>query len=84
MKSTSAARNPDTSATRNPANAPNRTATRKWSGIASWIAQTCSVVATYTFGLPIGGDVRREHGLRPSTPSCIASDMICENRECSA
>ena len=32
--------------------------------------------------LPIGGAVRREHGLRPSTQSCTASDMICASREC--
>jgi len=46
VKSTSDSRSADTSATRNPANAPSRTAKRKLSGIASWIAHTCSVVAT--------------------------------------
>ena len=47
VTSTSAARRPHTSLTRSPANAPSRIVGRRWSGIASWSAHTCSVVGAY-------------------------------------
>jgi hypothetical protein len=45
MKSTSATRSPQASAIRSPANAPSRIAARRYSGMASCSAQTCSVLA---------------------------------------
>ena len=84
VKSTSVVRSAAASDTRSPANAPSSTATRSAAGIASCNAHTCAVVATYTLGLPIGGDVLRLHGLRPKRPSWTASARTCESRECSA
>ena len=46
MKSTSETRSAAASATRRPTKAPSSTEIRRCSGIASWSAQTCSVVAT--------------------------------------